>query len=63
MVELTLVKGFVVSDWGGLHSIKDAPAGLDMAMPDANNIWGKNLLAAVKNGIVSEARFTDMAMR
>ncbi|KAI8149939.1 beta-glucosidase [Fennellomyces sp. T-0311] len=63
-------KGLVMSDWGATHStVKSVNSGLDMTMPgdilmgDGYTYFGPNLTQAVKNGEVSEARVTDMALR
>jgi beta-glucosidase len=55
--------GFVVSDWGGVHSTEAAAnAGLDVEMPDGD--WfGKSLAGAVAAGGVSQARLDDMTRR
>lgn len=54
--------GFVLLDWNAQHNLQSANAGLDMVMPLGGN-WGKNLTEAVRNGIVSESRVTDMVTR
>lgn len=57
-------QGFVVSDWGALHSgVASALAGMDMVQPNDAGLWGDELLTAVKNGSVSEDRLNDMATR
>ncbi|KAJ4494293.1 glycoside hydrolase family 3 protein [Lentinula lateritia] len=63
--------GYVMSDWGATHSTAPAVnAGLDMTMPGdmgalgaGGNWFGQNLVDAVNNGSVSEARVTDLATR
>ncbi|EPE05491.1 glycoside hydrolase family 3 protein [Ophiostoma piceae UAMH 11346] len=56
-------QGFVVSDWGAQHAgVATALAGMDMAMA-TSDFWGDNLVEAVRNGSVPEARVTDMAVR
>ncbi|ORY68807.1 glycoside hydrolase family 3 protein [Pseudomassariella vexata] len=56
-------QGFVVSDWGAMHSgVATALAGMDMVMP-SSDMWGDKLTSAVSNGSVSEARLDDMATR
>lgn len=63
-VMLTIVKGFVMSDWGAQHAgVATALAGMDMAMPTGGQFWGDSLVQAVKNGSVPESRVTDMATR
>lgn len=57
-------QGFVVTDWGALHSgVSAAAAGLDVAMPNGGNFWGNQLSQAVQNGSVSESRLNDMISR
>ncbi|MCC3276552.1 glycoside hydrolase family 3 C-terminal domain-containing protein [Arthrobacter sp. zg-Y20] len=54
--------GFVTSDFNAAHSFADYAAGLDVSGPGLE-FSGPNLLAAVQNGTVSEARVTDAARR
>jgi beta-glucosidase len=57
-------QGHVVSDWGAQHAgVATALAGMDLAMPDDGRVWGPHLMTAIRNGSVSEARATDMAIR
>ncbi|TPX17584.1 uncharacterized protein E0L32_012118 [Thyridium curvatum] len=57
-------QGFVVTDWNALYTGSAAAlAGLDMAMPGDEGLWGDKLAEAVKNGTVPESRLTDMATR
>jgi beta-glucosidase len=58
-------KGFVMSDYGAnLSTSKSANAGLDLETPGAPiGLWEEKLLAAVKDGQVSEERINDMAAR
>jgi beta-glucosidase len=64
-------KGFVVSDWGAVHSgMATYEAGTDMLMPgDGNSFsdgaswFGPNLTISVLNGSLPEARLNDMAVR
>ena len=61
-------KGFVVSDWGAVHStIGTANNGLDLEMDGASPVgayWGNGqLLAAVNNGDVAEATVDDKVKR
>ncbi|KAH8985169.1 beta-glucosidase [Lactarius akahatsu] len=62
-------KGFVMSDWYATHSTTSALYGLDMTMPgditqaSGTTYFGANLVAAVKNGTIPEARVDDMATR
>ncbi|KAI8629952.1 beta-glucosidase M [Xylariaceae sp. FL1651] len=56
-------QGAVTSDWGALHAgVASALAGEDMVMPNSD-LWGDELVKAVKNGSVPEARLDDMATR
>lgn len=56
-------QGFVVSDWGAQHAgVATALAGMDVTMP-GKGLWGEQLLAAVNNGSVPEARIDDMVTR
>ncbi len=53
-------KGFVVSDWGGVHNtVQTALSGLDLEMPDGEFL-GDSLLTAVQNGLVPEAQVDSM---
>lgn len=59
-------KGWVMSDWGAVHSVDSANAGLDQesaAVLDRRAYFGKPLRRALRDGTVSEARLTDMAHR
>ncbi len=60
-------KGFVMSDWGGVHSTaKAANAGLDQESAwtfDKQPFFGAPLKAAVADGSVSQARLDDMVRR
>ncbi|HEX8547214.1 MAG TPA: glycoside hydrolase family 3 N-terminal domain-containing protein, partial [Cytophagaceae bacterium] len=56
-------KVLVVSDWGATHSTKNAAeSGLDLEMPDGQ-FFGKTLLAAIKNGTVTEEKLNEMVRR
>lgn len=56
-------KGFVISDWGACHStIPSAKNGLDLEMPHTQ-FFGKPLLDAVKQGLVSEETINDSVGR
>jgi len=53
-------KGFVVSDWGGVHNtVQTALSGLDLEMPDGQFL-GDSLLIAIENGLVSDSRVDSM---
>jgi beta-glucosidase len=55
--------GFVVSDWGATHStVEAANNGLDIEMP-GNKYFGEQLLAAVRQGQVSQATIDDKVRR
>lgn len=59
-------KGWVMSDWGAVHSVGAAKAGLDQESGeqlDKQVFFDKPLRAAIENGDVSKARITDMAKR
>ena len=60
-------KGWVMSDWGAVHStVKAANAGLDQESGqelDSEVFFGKPLAQAVADGKVSEARLDDMVAR
>lgn len=63
--------GYIMTDWNAQHTgVNSALAGLDMTMPgsDFNKppgsiFWGLNLVQAVANGSVPQARLDDMAKR
>ncbi|KAJ8129033.1 hypothetical protein O1611_g4598 [Lasiodiplodia mahajangana] len=56
-------QGAVTSDWGALHAgVATSLAGMDMVMPNSD-LWGDELVKAVKNGSIPEARLDDMATR
>lgn len=51
--------GFVVSDWGGAHdTVAAGRAGLTVAMPGPNTIFGPRLADAVRAGAVEEEHVT-----
>ncbi|KAH8156739.1 hypothetical protein CIB48_g11508 [Xylaria polymorpha] len=56
-------QGAITSDWGALHAgVATSLAGMDMVMPNSE-LWGDELVKAVKNGSIPEARLDDMATR
>lgn len=56
--------GVVVSDWTGVQSTVDTGnEGNDLEMPGPFGFWGEKLLAAVKNGEVSEDAIDDKVER
>ncbi|KAK4152900.1 hypothetical protein C8A00DRAFT_34355, partial [Chaetomidium leptoderma] len=57
-------QGWVVSDWGAQHAgAAAALAGMDVAMPSGDALWGSHLVDAVNNGSVPETRIDDMVIR
>lgn len=67
-------QGYVMSDWGGVHSgVSSIEGGLDMNMPGglgqygmnwkAGSFFGGNVTKAVSNGTVPESRVDDMVIR
>jgi beta-glucosidase len=57
-------QGWVVSDWGAQQAgAAAALAGMDVAMPSGNALWGSHLVDAVNNGTVPEDRIDDMVIR
>ncbi len=58
--------GWMMSDWGAVHDVKDALAGLDQESGqqfDREVYFDKPLTAAVASGAVPAARISDMARR
>ncbi|MFD5625896.1 glycoside hydrolase family 3 C-terminal domain-containing protein [Streptomyces sp. NPDC127072] len=52
--------GVVISDWGAVRSTLDtARAGLDLAMPGPESVWGEALVRAVEDGEVPESAVDD----
>lgn len=57
-------EGFVVSDWGAVHSTAGAAnAGLDLEMPGPARFFGDALVAAVSQGEVSQEVIDDKVRR
>ncbi|WP_085315375.1 beta-glucosidase [Derxia lacustris] len=59
-------RGWVMSDWGAVHSVDDATHGLDQESGeqlDAEVFFGAPLKAAVESGRVTRERVGDMARR
>jgi beta-glucosidase len=55
-------QGLVVSDWGAVHDTVDtARSGLDLQMPGPGTHLGPPLVAAVKEGLVTDADVDRMA--
>ncbi len=56
--------GFVVSDWTAARdTVRDALAGLDVAMPGPNTVYGQHLLDAVRDGRVPQETVEALARR
>ena len=56
--------GYVVSDWGAaLETVDNANGGLDLEMPGPAKTWGKNLVDAVKAGLVEEKKIDEKVKR
>ena len=58
--------GFVMSDWGSVHSVGAAEAGLDQESGEQNDpqvYFGAPLKAALASGAVTHARLDDMVRR
>jgi beta-glucosidase len=56
--------GVVVSDWHAARdTVADALAGMDIAMPGPDTVYGDHLRAAVRDGLVPEALIDQMATR
>ena len=56
--------GYVVSDWGAaLETVENANGGLDLEMPGPAKTWGKNLVDAVKAGLVGEKKIDEKVKR
>jgi beta-glucosidase len=58
--------GWVMSDWGAVHGLDDAKAGLDQQSGeqfDGQVFFGKPLADAVQSGAIPAGRVSDMAQR
>jgi beta-glucosidase len=56
-------QGYVISDYGALHTgIAAVNAGIDVVTP-YEEIWGNNLTTAISNGTLVESRVDDMVKR
>ncbi|MCY9787718.1 glycoside hydrolase family 3 C-terminal domain-containing protein [Nocardiopsis sp. EMB25] len=56
--------GFVVSDWTAARdTVRDCLAGLDVAMPGPNTVYGQHLVDAVRDGRVPEKAVDALARR
>lgn len=57
-------KGIVVSDWGAVNDrVEGVKAGLDLEMPGNKGINDRHIVAAVKNGKLSEEELDKVALR
>jgi beta-glucosidase len=56
--------GMLVSDWTGARdTVRDALAGLDVAMPGPVTVYGERLVGAVREGLVPEETVDELARR
>lgn len=55
--------GVVVSDWTAVRSVKAAKAAQDLVMPGPDGPWGPALVAAVKDGSVTEEEIDRKVIR
>ncbi|MDE3721712.1 glycoside hydrolase family 3 C-terminal domain-containing protein [Nocardiopsis sp. N85] len=56
--------GFIVSDWTAARdTVADALAGLDVAMPGPNSVYGRHLVDAVRDGRVPKEVVSGLARR
>jgi beta-glucosidase len=56
--------GFLVSDWTAARdTVRDCLAGLDVAMPGPNTVYGQHLVDAVRDGRVPEEAVDALARR
>ncbi|WP_042386751.1 beta-glucosidase family protein [Streptacidiphilus melanogenes] len=56
--------GMLVSDWTGARdTVRDALAGLDVAMPGPGTVYGEHLVRAVRDGLVPEETVDGLARR
>ncbi|WP_370109852.1 beta-glucosidase [Streptacidiphilus sp. MAP12-33] len=56
--------GMLVSDWTGARdTVRDALAGLDVAMPGPVTVYGEHLVRAVREGLVPEETVDELARR
>ena len=57
-------QGLVVSDWGAVNNrVEGVKAGLDLEMPGNKGINDRHIVAAVKNGTLSEEDLNTVALR
>lgn len=55
--------GLVVSDWGGVRSVRAAATGQDLVMPGPRGPWGAALVEAVEAGTVPMTAVDDKVRR
>ena len=55
--------GVVVSDWGGVRSVRAAATGQDLVMPGPHGPWGDALVRAIEEGSVPLAAVDDKVRR
>ena len=56
--------GILVSDWTGARdTVRDALAGMDVAMPGPATVYGEHLVRAVRDGRVPEETVDELARR
>lgn len=57
-------EGFVVSDWGAVNEqVSSLLAGMDLEMPSSNGIGEQKIVAAVREGQLSEAKLDETVLR
>ncbi|GAA0134297.1 glycoside hydrolase family 3 C-terminal domain-containing protein [Paenibacillus sp. YSY-4.3] len=57
-------EGFVVSDWGAVNERVNAlEAGLELEMPSSNGLGEQKVIAAVRNGMLPEAKLDQAVER
>jgi beta-glucosidase len=56
-------KGLVMSDWGASHATTDVARGLDLEMPNTQNLSLRNIQSAMDNGSVKESDVNHAAHR
>ncbi len=55
--------GLIMSDWGAVHSVKAAQAGLDLEMPSGKFLNKENLLPMLKDSLISDSLINDKVRR
>ena len=56
-------KGLVMSDWGASHATTDLARGLDLEMPNTQNLSLRNIQTALTNGTVTESNINRAVHR